>query len=207
MPHQKRLTAENTENAEEEPNSWKNQSTRAWFFLFAGFSNKKLFSAFSAFSAFSVFSAAHCFFFHGEAIAQRPVRDPPPRVAIEGRADVIVSKITAAHAGLGFTVKTGTYLRSGLDAGLGASRDGISGRIDFVNRFHLDPFRQFKWAPYAGGGLGVRFDDNRQERVYVLIFLGVDGPVRNGLGTSFEAGLGGGGRIGIIIRRAAAERR
>jgi hypothetical protein len=201
MLHQRRLTAENAENAEEEPHLWKNQPTRAWFFSFAGFSNKKFFSA------FSVFSAVNCFFFAREAIAQRPVRDPAPKVAIEARADVIVSKVTAAHTAVGFTVKTGTYLRSGVDAGLGATRDGISGRIDFVNRFHLDPFRQFKWAPYAGGGLGVRFDDNRKERVYALVFLGLDGPVRNGLGTSFEAGLGGGGRIGMIIRRAAAERR
>ena len=155
----------------------------------------------------SVVSVSTSAFFGSEAIAQRPVRDPAPRVAIEARVDALVSKVSAVHAGAGFTVKTGTYLRSGLDAGLGASRDGISGRIDFVNRFHLDPFRQFKWAPYAGGGLGVRFDDNRNERVYVLVFLGMDGPVRNGFGTSFEAGLGGGGRIGMIIRRAAAERR
>ena len=145
------------------------------------------------------------FFLAHDAGAQR--RDPAPRVAIEGRADVIVSKSTAAHAGLGFTVKTGTYLRSGFDAGLGASRDGISGRLDFVNRFHLDPFRQFKWAPYAGGGLSARFDDNRKNRVYLLLLLGIDGPAKHGLGTSIEAGLGGGGRIGMIIRRAAAERR
>ena len=201
MPHQKRLTAENAENAEEEPSSWKNQPTRAWFFLFAGFSSKTFFSA------FSLFSAVNWFFSGSEAIAQRPVREPAPEVAIEGRADVIISKVTAAHAGIGFTVKTGTYLRSGIDVGLGASRDGISGRIDFVNRFHLYPFRQFKWAPYAGGGLGARFDDNRKERVHLLVFLGMDGPVRNGLGTSVEAGRGGGGRIGMIIRRAAAERR
>ena len=141
------------------------------------------------------------------AAAQPRAREPAPKVAVEGRADVIVSKFTAAHAGIGFTVKTGTYLRSGFDAGLGASSDGISGRVDFVNRFHLDPFRQFKWAPYAGGGLTARFDDNRRRRVYLLLFLGVDGPARHGLGTSIEAGLGGGGRIGLIIRRAAAERR
>lgn len=198
MQRQKRSTAENTE---EKPQFWKNQPSRACGFSFPGFSKNRFFSA------FSVFSAVNCLFFGGEATAQRPVREPAPRVAIEGRIDAIVSAVTAVHAGAGFTVKTGTYLRSGLDAGLGAGRDGISARIDLVNRFHLDPFRQSKWAPYAGGGVSVRFDDNRRERVYLLLFLGIDGPARHGLGTSIEAGLGGGGRIGMIIRRAAAERR
>lgn len=199
MPLKKRLTAENTGAAEDKPHLWKHQSrianvlrsySKRWFF-----------------SAASVASVVNVLLLPATAAAQRPAKDPVPKIAIEGRVDALVSKVSAVHAGAGFTVKTGTYLRSGLDAGLGASRDGISGRIDFVNRFHLDPFRQFKWAPYAGGGIGVRFDDNRREQVYLLVFLGVDGPVRNGLGTSFEAGLGGGGRIGMIIRRAAAERR
>ena len=198
---QQQLTAENAENAENNLIFLKNPLRRPKNPRSIGFSKTRFFSA------FSVFSAVNCLLMPGAAGAQRPARDPAPKVAIEGRADVIVAKVTAAHAGIGFTVKTGTYLRSGLDAGLGASRDGISGRIDFVNRFHLDPFRQFKWAPYAGGGVSARFEDNRKRRAYVLIFLGVDGPARHGLGTSIEAGLGGGGRIGMIIRRAAAERR
>jgi hypothetical protein len=89
---------------------------------------------------------------------------------------------------------------------MGASRDGLSGRIDLLNRFHLDPFRESRWAPYAGGGLSGRFDNGR-ERVYLLLIVGVDGPVSRGLTTSFEGGLGGGGRLGVTIRRAAAERR
>lgn len=198
---QRRLTAENAENAEEN-----NEFSGILKSKLPGFARPVLFKR-SFFSAFSVFSAVNCFLLAVAAAAQSPTREPAPKVAIEGRADVIVSEFAAAHAGIGFTVKTGTYLRSGIDAGLGGSRDGISGRIDFVNRFHLDPFRQSRWAPYAGGGLGVRFDDNRQERFYLLVFVGLDGPARQGLGTSIEAGLGGGGRIGIIIRRAAAERR
>jgi hypothetical protein len=134
-------------------------------------------------------------------------RTRPPSIAIEGRVDAIISDLSAIQGGIGFTVPAGTYLRSGFDAAVGASRDGISGRLDFVNRFHLDPFRQSKWAPYAGGGLSARFDDNRHERLYLLVFAGIDGPVKNGLTTSIEAGLGGGARIGMIIRRAAAERR
>ena len=127
--------------------------------------------------------------------------------AVEARIDGIAAGPPAIQAGLGLTFKAGTYLRSGIDAAAGASRDGLSGRIDFVNRFHLDPFREHKWAPYAGGGLASRFEESRKTRYYLLVIAGVDGPVRHGLTTSFEAGLGGGARAGIIVRRAAAERR
>ncbi len=125
----------------------------------------------------------------------------------EARIDAIASDPAAIHAGFGVTTKAGTYLRTGVVAGLGASENGISGRIDFVNRFHLDPFRESRWAPYAGGGLSARFDDGARSRLYALIILGVDGPVARGLTTSVEAGLGGGARLGIVIRRAAQERR
>lgn len=123
------------------------------------------------------------------------------------RVDAIIADRSAVHVGAGLAWSTGTYLRSGIEAGLGSSREGISGRLDFVNRFHLDPFRESRWAPYAGGGLSARFDDNRDSRVYLLVLFGVDGPAKRGLSTSFEAGFGGGGRIGIVIRRTSAERR
>ena len=140
------------------------------------------------------------------AYAQRQ-QPKPLSPAIEARVDAIIADVSAVHGAIGFTVPVGTYLRSGIDAGIGASKDGISGRIDLINRFHLDPFRESKWAPYAGGGLTARFDDNRREKIYLLFFAVIDGPVKRGLTTSFEAGLGGGGRVGLIIRRAAAERR
>ena len=124
----------------------------------------------------------------------------------ELRADAIFGDPAVAHAGAGVTFALGTYLRSGLVGGLGASRDGISGRVDLVNRFHLDPFRESRWGPYAGGGLSVRFDDNVRNRTYLLLLLGVDGPAKRGLTTSFEAGFGGGARIGLAIRRAAERR-
>lgn len=147
------------------------------------------------------------FFLSTEPVgAQRPSQQSP-KVAMEARIDAIISSNSAVHAGLGFTTPAGTYLRTGLVAAAGASENGISGRIDFVNRFHLDPFRESRWAPYAGGGLSSRFDNDRQARFYLLVFAGVDGPATRGLAASVEAGLGGGGRIGVIIRRAAAERR
>ena len=142
----------------------------------------------------------------GIANAQVPSR-ATSRIALEGRIDGIIASNSAIHAGLGVTAHTGTYLRSGFVGGIGRSEDGISGRIDFINRFHLDPFRESRWAPYAGGGLSARFEDNRTHRFYLIVFAGLDGPVSRGLATSLEAGFGGGGRIGVIVRQAAAERR
>src|SRR5215211_4874920 len=113
--------------------------------------------------------------------------------SIEARIDAIVAGPAAIHAGAGLTVRAGTYVRTGFDAAVGESRDGISGRIDGFARFHLDPLRQHKWAPYGGGGLTARFDDNRSARYYLLIFLGVDGPAARKVATSIEAGFGGGG--------------
>jgi hypothetical protein len=125
----------------------------------------------------------------------------------ELRLDAIAANPAAVHVGAGFTIAMGTYVRSGFDAAIGQSEDGISGRIDLVNRFHLDPFRQHRWAPYAGGGMTARFDDNRTNRYYLLVFLGIDSPAKKGIATSIEAGLGGGARLGIVLRKARAERR
>jgi hypothetical protein len=127
--------------------------------------------------------------------------------SLEARGDAIVAGPAAIHAGIGFTAPLGTYVRSGLVGGLGAGEDGLSGRVDLVSRFQLDPFREHRWAPYAGGGLTARFDAHRQTRFALLLLVGVDGPARQGLTTAVEAGLGSGGRIGVIIRRAVAERR
>ena len=127
--------------------------------------------------------------------------------SVEGRVDGILAGPPAIHAGAGFTVPVGTYVRVGTVGAAGASSDGISGRADAFARFHLDPFREHRWALYAGAGLTARYDDNRRTRYFLLLFAGLDGPSSGGISPSIEAGLGGGVRVGVIIRRSAAERR
>ncbi len=139
------------------------------------------------------------------AVAQ--TETAPRKVAAEVRLDGIIASLSALHVGAGFTAAAGTYVRTGVIAGVGFSRDGLSGRIDGMARFHFDPFRQSRWAPYGGGGISARFDSDEKARAYILLLLGLDGPVYNGATPSFELGLGGGARIGVIFRRAAAERR
>ncbi|HYN81438.1 MAG TPA: hypothetical protein VES88_08050 [Gemmatimonadaceae bacterium] len=159
-----------------------------------------------------VLCAVTSLFASGRAEAQQPPAPPPPenrpgKVAPEVRLDAIIATLSALHAGAGFTTAAGTYVRTGAVAGVGFSRDGLSGRLDGMARFHFDPFRQSRWAPYGGGGLSGRFDRGEKARAYLMLLLGLDGPDYSGATPSFELGLGGGTRIGVIVRRATAERR
>ncbi len=131
---------------------------------------------------------------------------PPQKTDVEGRIDAIVTARRAIQAGIGVTTPVGTYVRLGIVGAAGAG-GGRSARIDGFARFHLDPVRQSRWAPYGGAGLTGRFDQAARTKAYLLVFAGIDGPIQNGLTTSVEAGLGGGARVGIILRRAVAERR
>lgn len=131
----------------------------------------------------------------------------------EIRVDGIFARSSGVEAAYGFTVPAGLYVRSGLVAGIGAGRHGVEGRTDFIARFSLDPFRQSHWAPYGGAGLSGRYRPQLDggSRGYVLIFIGVEGPLplgeRSGWVPALEVGLGGGARAGIILRRGVNARR
>jgi hypothetical protein len=132
------------------------------------------------------------------------------RIQHEVRADVILSSATVVHAGVGGTVPLGTYVRAGLIAGLGAGRGALDGRTDLIGRFQLDPFRERRWAPYAGGGVSVRYSGDEAENTagYLLVFIGMEGPLsRGGWSPAVEAGFGGGARIGVALRRGMPGRR
>jgi hypothetical protein len=186
LKNRKAFTGNNTENICEKHRTKRNDG------LLSFLKNRT-----RGFRRFRCYSPLFSVLFPVKAFAQFP----------EARIDGIAANPPAIHAGAGVIWPTGTYLRSGIVAAIGVSEHGISGRADLINRFHLDPFREHRWAPYAGGGITTRFDDNRKTRVYLLIIAGIDGPVRNGLSTSIEAGLGGGARLGVTLRKTKAERR
>lgn len=131
----------------------------------------------------------------------------------EVRLDAIFARTSAIEAAYGASVPTGIYMRTGFVAGIGAGRHGIDGRTDFVSRFSLDPFRQSRWAPYGGGGLSARYRSRPDggSRAYLLLFLGVEGPLPSGKTSgwvpAFEIGLGGGARLGMVLRRGVNARR
>ena len=131
----------------------------------------------------------------------------------EARLDAIFAHSAAVEAGYGFTVPVGIYVRSGLVAGIGVGRHGVGGRTDLIARFSTDPFRQSRWAPYGGAGVSGRYRSELDggSRAYLLIFLGVEGPLplgeRSGWVPALEVGLGGGARVGLILRRGVNARR
>ncbi len=138
---------------------------------------------------------------------------PQQPLQSEIRLDAIVAHATGIEAGVGLSVPTGIYVRSGLVAGIGAGRHGLEGRTDLISRFSLDPFRQSRWAPYGGGGISGRYRSKLDggSRAYLLVFFGVEGPLplgqTSGIVPAFELGLGGGARFAIIVRRGINGRR
>ena len=138
---------------------------------------------------------------------------PQQALQVEGRVDAIVARTTGVEAGLGLSVPSGIYMRTGLVAGIGAGRHGVEGRTDLISRFSLDPFRQSRWAPYAGAGVSGRYRTKLDggSHAYLMIFLGVEGPLAlgatSGIVPAFELGLGGGARFAVILRRGITARR
>jgi len=83
----------------------------------------------------------------------------------------------------------------------------IAGRVDGLVRFVVDPFREFRWAPYASGGIGALYDRTEQWRAVLVGVLGIEGPATNGVVPAVEIGFGGGVRVGVALRRAMPGRR
>lgn len=122
-----------------------------------------------------------------------------------GRVDVLASSITAVQAGAELSVPAGRNLRTALVGALGGStrhgETGLSARAELVGRFLLDPDFTARWAPYAGGGIGARYDRIRNWSGVVSLFVGLEGPNWNGVVPFLEVGYGGGGRFGMGLRK------
>lgn len=141
--------------------------------------------------------------------AQAPLQP----LQVEWRLEAIFARTSSGEAGLGMSVPVGTYVRSGIVVGAGAGRHGLEGRTDLIARFSLDPFRQSRWAPYGGGGISSRYRSELDggSKAYLMVFLGLEGPLQLGQTAgwvpAFELGLGGGTRVGFVLRRGVNARR
>ena len=128
-----------------------------------------------------------------------------PQVQAEWRTDVLSGPPAALQFGAGLNLPAGYYMRVGLTAAGGVAwRAGVaagSARVDFTTRYLLDPFGELRWGVYGGAGVSTRIDES-QARTFLLVVGGVEGPASHGWRTSIEAGLGGGARLGIVLRRA-----
>ena len=75
-----------------------------------------------------------------------------------------------------------------------------------VGRFLLDPFRQSRWSGYGGAGLSALHTEH-DWRGYMLAVVGVEGPGGRRFLPALEIGLGGGTRIGLVLRNSPLDRR
>jgi hypothetical protein len=141
---------------------------------------------------------------HSRAGAQN---QPPPYA--EYRADGVFGRGTSVEGGLGASIPLGIYVRLGIDAAAGATwRDETtrpSGRVDFVGRFLLDPFRETPVGLSFGGGLSVPYTDGEQHvRPYLTVVIDVEGRMRGPVTPALQVGLGGGTRVGVVLRASKA---
>lgn len=79
--------------------------------------------------------------------------------------------------------------------------------MDGLVRFVVDPFREFRWAPYAAGGISAIYDGREDWRGVLVGVLGLEGPAQGNVVMAIEVGFGGGARVGIALRRAMRGRR
>jgi len=123
----------------------------------------------------------------------------------EYRLDAIIARAPSLHAGVGAVFPLGTYVRFGIDAAAGATfRDGssrASGRTDAIGRFLLDPFREEPIGVSLGGGLSVPYvDGDKRVRPYLTAVVDIEGRRRGAVTPAMQLGLGGGARVGVILR-------
>lgn len=123
----------------------------------------------------------------------------------ELRADL--RPFDTAELGAAVAVPASLYLRVGVLASAGAVRDGDStratGRVEAFLRVPLDPLWESRWAPTLSGGAALQCTADRRCTPLVVLRLGLEG----GRGTggwvpAIEAGVGGGVRLGLVLRRA-----
>jgi hypothetical protein len=139
-----------------------------------------------------------------EAQNESPVR-------AEARVDAIFARARLFQAGFGLGFRTGYNVRMHFAAAGGvALKDGEqkgSARADGTLRLLLDPFGESPIGLSIGGGLSVLYDGFEKTRPVGVIVLGLEGNPRAPLVWSSELALGGGARVGVILRRRSARYR
>jgi len=143
---------------------------------------------------------------------------PRPSAEPELRLDAIFGHEPAVQLGAGVQIPMGYYVRVGLDGAVGiATRDRraligsaksppgpMDGRLDLLVRFLLDPFRQSAFGLSLGGGLSARAEPGDRVRPRLLVAMDLEGRrSARGLVPALQVGLGGGLRVGVVLRRGA----
>jgi hypothetical protein len=133
------------------------------------------------------------------------------RIEPEARVDAVIAHRSALQGALGLDIAFAPELHLELAAGAGPAFGGGAGasfgaRGDAVVHFLLDPRHLRRWTPYAGGGVGARYegsyDRSADWRAVAIVVVGVNAPRWKHAIPFIEAGLGGGFRLGAGVRRA-----
>ena len=136
---------------------------------------------------------------------------PVRRVFPSVRADLLLDRDVGAQVAVGGAVAAAYNVRLAADAGVGgvrrAARWEPAGRLDLLARWLSDPFRQSRWGINAGGGIGIRVEADRAPRTVAIVTVGVEGRGDGRWVRGVEAGMGGGFRVGLTLRRPASRRR
>jgi hypothetical protein len=156
-------------------------------------------------AAFIALAAVACVATNG--LAQLPT----PGVEPEVRVDVIAGHQPAVQLGAGAQVPLGYYVRMGLVGAVGAptgsdapSPRRADARADLLVRFLLDPFRQSAYGLSIGAGLSARAEPGDRVRPRLLVAVDLEGRrSAHGLVPALQVGLGGGARIGVVLRHGA----
>lgn len=125
----------------------------------------------------------------------------------EVRVDAIFARVNLLHAGVGAAFRTGYNVRAHVvGAGGVAFKDGeqkSSARGDATLRLLLDPYGESRNGLSIGGGVSVLYDGFEKTRAVGVVVLGLEGAPRARVGWALEAALGGGVRVGVVLRRRA----
>ena len=122
----------------------------------------------------------------------------------EARVDVHGPAPASLEPGVGVWTPLGTYVRLGAAVGypVAGREDARHLRSDLVVRVTLDPFRQERFGISIGGGVTVRGSN-----VHLAALLDVEGPALGPILPAIQAGVSGGVRAGLVLRRAMPGRR
>lgn len=141
-------------------------------------------------------------------------QSPTPSVTPELRADLLAGHRPAVQLGGGVQLPIGYYVRLGFIAAVGVRIDDATarpvgsrstdGRLDLLARFVLDPFRQTRYGVSLGGGMSLRAEPGERARPVLLVALDLEGRrAGHGWVPAVQLGLGGGARLGLVVRRGA----
>jgi hypothetical protein len=133
------------------------------------------------------------------------------RVRPELRADAAVGHALVVLAGAGLVTDAGfsTRLAATLGGGLATTGGDPRGVLEgtLVARYLLDPMRQSRRGLYAGGGVGGRAQEGAPPRWFLVGLVGIEGRGAGAFTPALELGVGGGVRVGLVLRPTQRGRR